>query len=250
MRTKTLLLAAAVMAVGIGSSLAQTYSQNVVGYINYTLPANHFALIGNQLIGPANPANPNGDNSVTNVLQQGLTSGTTTLYIFTGSGYNIFTYYNASDASPFPPGWYDGSGNICTNQLSQGSGAFLQNPPGSAITVTYVGTVPQGSVTNTVTTGFGIYAVCQPLSTNIDSTIVNFPASSGNDAYYHWNGTGFDLPLTYYNAADASPFPAGWYDGGGNLQSTNAAYWPAVGEGFYYDHVAAPSQWISTFNVP
>ena len=40
MRTKTLLIAAAALAAGILSSSAQTYSQNIVGYVNQVLPAN------------------------------------------------------------------------------------------------------------------------------------------------------------------------------------------------------------------
>ena len=40
MRTKTLLIAAAALAVGAGISMAQTYSQNVVGYANVVIAGN------------------------------------------------------------------------------------------------------------------------------------------------------------------------------------------------------------------
>src|ERR1035438_3600699 len=49
MRTKTLLIAAAALAVGVASSMAQTYSLNVVGYVNLPIAANHFWFLGNQL---------------------------------------------------------------------------------------------------------------------------------------------------------------------------------------------------------
>src|SRR5947199_53123 len=38
MRTKTLLLSAALTAAGVCSSLAQVYSVNAVGYVNLTVP--------------------------------------------------------------------------------------------------------------------------------------------------------------------------------------------------------------------
>ncbi|MCX7723419.1 MAG: hypothetical protein N2379_10260, partial [Verrucomicrobiae bacterium] len=50
MRTKTLLAAAAILAVPLATTVAQTnvYSQNVVGYINLTL-TNQITLVANQL---------------------------------------------------------------------------------------------------------------------------------------------------------------------------------------------------------
>ena len=49
MRTKTLLLSAAALAAGVVTSMAaNTYSVNVVGYINVTVQPG-FNIIGNQL---------------------------------------------------------------------------------------------------------------------------------------------------------------------------------------------------------
>src|ERR1700730_12330845 len=52
MRTKTLVCAAALMAAGVATSMAQSnvYSLNVVGYINITFPANKYTLTANQLV--------------------------------------------------------------------------------------------------------------------------------------------------------------------------------------------------------
>ena len=61
MRTKTLLIAAAALAVGITSSEAQVYSQNVVGYVNMTVPAGHYQIVGNQLINGSDANQANGD---------------------------------------------------------------------------------------------------------------------------------------------------------------------------------------------
>ena len=61
MRTKTLLIAAAALAVGILASSAQTYSQNVVGYVNVTLGDNAFWFLGNQLINGSDANKTNND---------------------------------------------------------------------------------------------------------------------------------------------------------------------------------------------
>ena len=45
MRTKTLLIAAAALAVGIISSEAQVYSQNVVGYVNLSVAASGYTVV-------------------------------------------------------------------------------------------------------------------------------------------------------------------------------------------------------------
>src|SRR5947209_7927276 len=66
MRTKTLLLVAALSAAGALTSTAQVFSVNMVGYINLNIPKN-FSLIANQLNNQPNntiatllPAPPDG----------------------------------------------------------------------------------------------------------------------------------------------------------------------------------------------
>src|SRR5713226_3736027 len=60
MRTKTLLLTAALSAAGALTSMAQVYSVNIVGYINLSIPAG-FSMMANQL-------NNSVDNKVTTLL--------------------------------------------------------------------------------------------------------------------------------------------------------------------------------------
>src|SRR5688572_21786285 len=55
MRTKTLLLTAALAAAGLTSSMAQSvFSVNAVGFVNVTVPASAFALLANPLNQPTN----------------------------------------------------------------------------------------------------------------------------------------------------------------------------------------------------
>ena len=50
MRTKTLLLTAALSAAGIATSMAQVYSANAVGYVNKLIPTG-FSMIANPVFG-------------------------------------------------------------------------------------------------------------------------------------------------------------------------------------------------------
>jgi hypothetical protein len=268
MRTKTLLIAAAALAATVISSEAQVYSANVVGYINETLPAHGFAFMGNQLVNGSDANKTN--NNIQAVLTTGLVSdpnglNNTTFYFWNGSGYNVFSYYIAVDADnqfgqDFGNGWYDGGGNLANVSLNQGAGGghFLFNPSGTALTnITIVGTVMQATNVYVVHQGFNTYTLPEPVSTNIDSALVNFPGTSdpngiNNDVYYHFNGSGYNV-LTYYTAADADnqfgqDFGNGWYDGNGNLGT--AAVWPQVGQAFWIHHVVAPTEsWTNVFSV-
>ena len=66
MRTKTLLIAAAALAVSAGISMAQTYSQNIVGYANVVIAGNgQYSLL-------ANPFDDGNGNLLTNLLNTAL----------------------------------------------------------------------------------------------------------------------------------------------------------------------------------
>jgi hypothetical protein len=139
--------------------------------------------------------------------------------------------------------------------LNQAGGSFLQNVALVNLTATIVGTVQQGTNNYSVLAGVQPYSIPEPVSTNIDSALVNFPASSSDagdvyDTYYHYNGNGWDTYF-YYNAAAASPGPAGWYDTGGNPVDANPASYPSVGQAFFIDHEIVPAYtWTNAFVVP
>ncbi|MFO1487182.1 MAG: hypothetical protein U1F65_01775 [Verrucomicrobiota bacterium] len=247
------------LAAGIASASAQVYSANVVGYYNVTVPANGYALVANQLTNSAN-------NDINVVLASGFKSDVnavqnTTLYLWTGSTYNIYQYFTGADAdnwfvlSGSVNGWYDSVGNLASAQFKQGTGSFIYNPSGTAITNTIVGQVPQGNFSRTIKTGFDTYSVIPPISTNIDSTI-GFPGTSdvngnNNDTIYIYNpGVGYSI-FQYFTGSDAdnwfvlSGSVNGWYDSVGNLASSKQK----VGQGFFLRHFTAPVTWNSSFTV-
>src|SRR5688500_4600203 len=64
MRTKTLLLTAALSAAGIATSMAQVYSVNAVGYVNTQLVPG-FSLV-------SNPLNNTTGNTIQNLFGNGI----------------------------------------------------------------------------------------------------------------------------------------------------------------------------------
>src|SRR4051812_22014092 len=141
MRTKTLLLTAALSAAGALSSMAQVYSVNIVGYINLTVPKG-FSMVANQL-------NATPDNKIQSVLP--APPENTTIYKFNGHGYDSFNY----SADNPPPGWFPATGT-----LAPGEGAFISiDPsviaPATSTTITLVGEVQLVSDTS-IPNGFSI----------------------------------------------------------------------------------------------
>ena len=126
MRTKTL-LGAAILAAGLASSMAQSnvYSLNVVGYYNVVIPGGTKVMVANQL----NTTN----NTLAGVLPGPYADGTI-FFNFTGG-------FAASPWDTDANAWSDGSFD-----LSVGNGGFLLS--GALQTFTFVGEVPQGSITN------------------------------------------------------------------------------------------------------
>ena len=265
MRTKALIIAAAGLCVSLLQSNAQTpvYSQNIVGYYNTVIPSGSFELVANQLI---NGSDANATNNSINSIFNGLVSdpngnNNSTLYLWNGNGYAIYQYFTASDADSWfgadsGNGFYDSIGDFITASLPQGSGSFLYNPSGNAITNTTVGSVVQGTNVLTITTGFNIYSFIQPVSGGVASTnsFASFPGTSdpdanNNDVLYLWNGNGYAV-YQYFTAADAdSWFGAdsgnGFYDSIGDYVTANVP----VGQAFFIDHLTAPVTWTTSLTV-
>jgi hypothetical protein len=170
MRTKTLLLSAAVGAAGLLAVNAQVYSVNSVGYINLTIPVG-FSMIANQL---------NSGNNTVGSLFPAVADGTT-LYKFNGVGYDINFY---------DEGW----GNPAMT-LNPGEGAFIR-VVGSPLSVTFVGEVPQGSASNqTIPAGFSIRSSTVPQAASLDA--MSFPAVDGDTVYRFNNATSSYITSVY-----------------------------------------------------
>jgi len=221
MKTKTLLIAAAALAAGVVSSQAQVYSQNIVGYVNTAIPGNNaLTLINNPLVGP------NGTNGASQVLT-GLNqaSGGESLYVWTGSGYYVYTYQgagvgtglgfasdftdpNGGAAGAIPGDVFDGANGVwwvaAPPQLKQGQGIFIQNP-NVLETNTFVGTVVlQNTNTPVAITGnnsLSLVASTVPVGGALTNSVFNLPfnAASGGESVFIWTGSGYHV-YTYQGA--------------------------------------------------
>jgi hypothetical protein len=163
MRTKTLLLTAALSAAGIATSMAQVYSVNAVGYVNTTLKPG-YNLISN----PLNAA----DNTIP-ALFAGVPAQTQ-VYVFDGNTYQTATYFGAA------LGWNPAA--MRTVQVTPGNGVFVRNPGQTDVTLTFVGEVPQGAASNTqVPAGLSIKSSAVPQDGTVSQ--LGYPAASGDQLY-------------------------------------------------------------------
>jgi hypothetical protein len=173
MRTKTLLLVAAIGAAGAATSMAQVFSVNAVGYVNKTIPAGQFMMVSNPL---------NAATNTIDALFAGVPNGFQ-IYKFTpGTGYTIGTYDDL-DMSFGPLG---------AQELKPGQGVFVRNPTTAPVTITFVGEVPQGNLQTPMVAGLQMVSSQVPQAgTTAD---LNFPdttaegLSNGDQVYKFVNG--------------------------------------------------------------
>jgi len=182
MRTKTLLLTAALSAAGALTTMAQVYSVNIVGYINLTAPTG-FSMLANQL-------NNNPDNTLGNLLPN-VTENTQVFKFNRSSGGFDASFFSADN-----PGWSNPSFT-----LNPGEGCFFyvdpQFNPNTGQPLTLVGEVKLVSDV-AVDPGFQIVSSVIPQSALVDD-LGYVPRE--NDQIYRFNhGTGgFDA---YFWSAD------------------------------------------------
>jgi len=186
MRTKALILAAALGAAGVATSMAQVYSVNYVGYVNQTIP-HSFSMIANPFVTPSNTLNALFPPAS---MPPGLS-----FYKFTGGGFQI------SSIDEFDVIWVrNGLPVGDTETLEFGGGAFLYNP-GSTFTNTWVGEGAQGLVSNPAPTGFSIKSSKIPQQGLVTTDLGFTPTAgdtiqkfnSGSQSFQSYNFDEFDL---------------------------------------------------------
>jgi len=236
-----MLLTAFLGALSSASLMVQTnvYSLNAVGYINVTC-APGFNMIADQL-------------QATNNTLAGL--------IVDSSGYidglTIYKWNGTSFSEDFadsgnPPTYWDNNGTIT---LNPGEACWLKNPFKTNLTFTFVGTVPQGTLTNNIL-GPGKFTMVSsqvPQSGDL-MTVLGFTNSSGaglannGDKIYVWNNTTGTGSYTTYT----SDFGGG----AGYQQNWDPPGDPTVnvGQGFWYQTApasigGAAITWVRTFSV-
>jgi hypothetical protein len=240
MRTKTVLLSALLGALGSVSVMAQTnvYSQNAVGYINITCYPT-YNIISCPLIGSP-------DNTLNTLLNNssGAYNGDALYFYSTSSGYTINEAVPAF-LSPDGSGWSLGSSTNFGSCINPGQGVFFFSAPSTNVTLTFVGTVPSGPVTNTLNVGYNLVSSIVPMSGDLYSNGVSqFNNSNPGDTIYVYTGASQQyteiystLPSFITGSTNLWPNPPG---------DPTLSY---VAEGFFYFSASAPIGWVENFSV-
>jgi len=237
MRTKTLLLTAAVLAAGLGASMAQSvFSVNAVGYVNVPI------LPGYNLI--ANPLNGT-NNLISTVIP--VAPDSTVLYHFnraTQHYYSTDTYFSFPPPDDADSGWYDEGFARSTTVLAPGEGFFIRNS-GSATNVTFVGDVPQGNLTNTIAHFYGFYSSMVPQSGTLAS--LGLAAPNDSTVFRSWNAAQqkYNGSLTYFVFPPPDDVDNGWYNDSFIRQDPSLG----VAEGCLIYNPSGAIAWGRTFSV-
>jgi len=216
MRTKTLLLTAALIAAGALPSLAQSnvYSVNVVGYVNVPI-TNGYNFIANPLDFDGTGTN----NTITTAFGNSLPSGSQ-VFKFSGGVFGQSDFYITG------PGWLSGG----TISLNPGEGIVLQSAGNGS--VTFAGTVLQGTRTTAIPLGFAIISSKVPVGGPITS-VLNLQPSNG-DQLLPWDpvAQGYTSSFLYVTGP-------GWLPSEPSL---------AVGQASFIQTVAS-NNWTTNFVV-
>jgi hypothetical protein len=249
MRTKTLLLSAALGALSSASLMAQVYSLNAVGYINVTC-APGFTLIANQL----NTTN----NFISPLLDAQLAANGSfigcSIYKWTGSSFIAWQItpkavqnYNNGVAGAIPEAAQNGIAATAVT-INPGEGFFFQNVNTTNVTLTFVGTVltgyttntPPNALTNSLAVGFDLVSSMVPVAGQVDTVLGVAPIIG--DSVFSWD--------TNNGAYDSWQFgKKGWIPGQ-NFTTAPATPLINVGQGFFYQNTAATvNNWVENFAV-
>lgn len=210
MRTKTL-LCAAVLAAGVATTMAQSnvYSLNVVGYYNVPVNANQKVLLGNQL------------NTTNNTLA-GIIPNPPPLsqfFTFANGGY---TAYQFDDVDLV----WTPNGNA---PLAPGLGGFFISSANT--TLTFVGEVMQGSLTNVLPKNTKVIRTSIVPQTGRVSTDLGLPGEALDQLFTFSGG------FTAYQFDDV------------DLIWTPSEPTNFVGGAFFYIKAGNNTNWIRNFTV-
>lgn len=236
MRTKALLLTAALSVAGVASSMAQVYSANAVGYVNLSLRAG-YNLIANPLNGT--------NNHLNTILPLPNSAANTTLFRFKPSIQNF-----GESATFFENfGWFTTDPDPNFLILNPGEGAFISPSGPTPLNVTFVGEVPQGQLSNPILGGnrYSILASQVPQALPLGSAgqagTLMFPAVEGDTVFL------FDPVAQAYKESYTYFAAFGWFSTNPDDPGPNGPVIP-VGTSFFVQKKGADNQtWTRNFSV-
>jgi len=229
-----MILAAALTALGSAAVMAQTnvYSLNAVGYVNVTLYPG-FNMVADQL--------QSGTNTIGSLIND-ATGQYDHMVVFkwTGTGFQSDTANSA--VSTFADNWL--ANGVIT--LNPGEAAWIKWTNTTPATLTFVGTVPQGTLNTTIAGNASFSMISSQVPQGGDlATDLGFTNFNQGDTMYVFAGSNQSYKVYNYNTNTGNS---------GYLQNfTGGTGDPilAVGQGFWYKTgVGAPlTTWSRTFSV-
>jgi hypothetical protein len=209
---------------------------NVVGYVNVTLQPG-FNLVSVPLV--------NSNASINTVLSS------TTPVIDAFSAFipwrpDLQQYDPAPAVAGGDGAWYlNDLSDFATNQIDLGQGFFINNA-GAAVTLTLVGTVPQGSNTVFQWANNGFYGDPIPMAGSLATNV--FPITATFSALITWDPIGQTFsPAPFVGVtADDNGGNAAFFDNSLSFE-TNVVL--PIGSGFLYNNLGGTTNWSRVFNV-
>ena len=179
---KILLASALVLAIAVSAAVAQeVLSQNAVGYIKVSLPANKFVSVAQPLNNMGKADNKFGETSIAQELPQG-----SIVYFWSAENQNW------GGGTKGGKGWAPGQSN---KVIVAGEGFFIKSPKDGEVTIT--GEVPAEPTTDRVIPGnmaFGAIANPYPVDFKFGESDTAKNATQGSIVYFwsvdsqNWGG--------------------------------------------------------------
>jgi hypothetical protein len=219
-------------SISVMAQSTNVYSLNAVGYINVTIEPGYNIIACPLLAAP--------DNTVNSVLNNGAGqyNGSTVFFYSPATGYSSDLANTAKTANT--NGWTHNG----TNVLAPGLACWFLSPFPTNITVTFVGTVPSGPMTNALLAGYNLVSSVLPVSgdivTNSLSSLTNY--NLGDSVITYDPIAGYE---TYQSSATkgSTGYDNNWTSPHGDPITSN------VYSGFWYLNSGATVNWVEDFSV-
>jgi hypothetical protein len=249
MRTKTLALTALLGMLGTASVMSQSvYSINAVGYINLTVPTG-FSIISCQLqVSPNNQIGYVLNNDEGSSGNPGPIEGCEVFKYVPAHGNYSEDIADATDedpsgnSGPDTNGW--AGGGVLT--MNPGEALWFKNVTGAPATLTFVGTVPQGTLNVTIGNGFNMISSPVPFTGGL-STVAGMTQFNDTDEVFAYNNATVNYTEYLVDEDDGPPTTGGYMN---DWLLPNGEPSLTVGEGFWYNNTSgAPFVYSQVFSI-
>jgi hypothetical protein len=143
-------------------------------------------------------------------------------------------------------GWLFGG----TNVLAPGAACWFQNTQSNAVTFTFVGTIPAGSLTNTLVPGYNLVSSILPTSGDLcTNSLLSLTNYNEGDAIYTFSGGSFNVFQSGTGRGQGGHGYSKTPGGKGDWSSTGDPVLTFVCQGFWYYNSGPTIEWVEYFSL-